>query len=91
METVLLISSLTISAVLIWRYRAPGLLVSIPLAFGLLMLILLLPHPETYQDREDGEGWPVVSGLISIVWCLSFASAFTFVRWFKSRRPPHAA
>jgi hypothetical protein len=90
MEDVLFITSWAIPAVLIWRYRAAGVLVSIPIAFGLLMLILLLPHPDTYQEREDREDCPMVAGLMSIVWCLVVATVFTFGRWLKARRSCHA-
>lgn len=90
MDLAILITGLGIPALLIWRYRALGVLVSIPLGWALLALVLLLPHPDSWQEMKFRENWPAVSALMSIVWCLLIASAFTLGRWFRNRKYQHA-
>ena len=70
MENVILLASVVVTGLLIWRFRAVGVLVSIPLAWGLLALNLLLPRPETWQEREFREDWPGVSAVLGMCWCL---------------------
>jgi hypothetical protein len=86
MDDIILIVGLGLSAILIWRYRAGGFLISIPLCWAILALALLLPGDGSWRDREFREDWPIMSGLLSLVWCAVFGSATLLLRWIQGKR-----
>jgi len=86
MSGLILIAGFGLSAVLIWRYRALGVLISIPLGWAILALLLVGAPSETWADREFKEDWPAASGILSILWCGLFGLVVTFGRRLRHRR-----
>ena len=89
MDVAILLVGLGLPGMLIWRYRAIGLLIAIPLAWGILALLLLTPGDGPRADKEFMEEWPAQSGLVSVIWCLGFSAVATFARWAFRRTTEH--
>ena len=86
MDGLILMAAFGLPAVLIWRYRALGVLISIPLGWAILALLLVGAPSETWADREFKEDWPTGSALLSLLWCTLFGGLVTFGRWRHQRR-----
>jgi len=86
MTGLILMAGFGVPAVLIWRYRALGVLISIPLGWAILALLLVGALSETWADREFKEDWPAARGMLSLLWCGLFGLVVTFGRRLRQRR-----
>jgi len=86
MDLLISVSGLAVPAFLICRYRAVGLLIAIPLGWGILALLTLTSGHGSWQDRDFIQEWPSESGLVSILWCLLISVGATLTRWIIEQR-----